>query len=33
MSHILVVDNEEELLELLELHLSQAGMRVAKPPT
>jgi DNA-binding response OmpR family regulator len=28
MKHILVVDNERELLELLELHLKQAGMRV-----
>ena len=30
MSHILVVDNEKELLELLELHLAQSGMRVSK---
>jgi DNA-binding response OmpR family regulator len=30
MSHILVVDNEKELLDLLELHLTESGMRVAK---
>jgi DNA-binding response OmpR family regulator len=30
MSHILVVDNEKELLDLLELHLTQSGMNVAK---
>lgn len=30
MSHILAVDNEQELLDLLELHLTQSGMRVTK---
>ena len=30
MNHILVVDNEQELLDLLELHLTQSGMRVSR---
>jgi DNA-binding response OmpR family regulator len=30
MTHILVVDNERELLDLLELHLTESGMRVSK---
>jgi DNA-binding response OmpR family regulator len=30
MPHILVVDNEKDLLDLLELHLTESGMRVSK---
>lgn len=30
MGHILAVDNEQELLDLLELHLTQSGMRVTR---
>lgn len=30
MHHILVVDNEKELLDLVDLHLTQSGMHVAK---
>ena len=33
MKHILVVDNERELLDLLELHLAQSGMRVSRAET
>lgn len=30
MSHILLVDNERDLLDLLELHLTQSRFRVSK---